>query len=216
VRKFIYVLLFTIIQSIILFNTHPNYLTLIGTLAGVLSVTTLVFRNPITFIFSMISNGAFLVIGVQHGVFSEMIQQPMYFVLSIIGLNTWLYNRKNRLVDFLASAKVRNIIIVSVVFILVWGVISYNLGSKVFVRDALLGGIALASQSLEIGKNRFSWVGWILLNTISISTWISVGNIAMAAMYTLYLINSVYGLIYWNFRLHVQNSRVSENMDFPR
>ena len=122
----------------------------------------------------------------------------MYCVLSIIGLHTWVSGKNNRMSDYLSKTKLTNVLIVSFVFIILWGIISYNLGSQVYIRDAFLGGIALAAQTLEIGKNRYSWIGWILLDAISISTWLSIGNIAMAAMYCLYLINSLYGLIKWN------------------
>ena len=208
-----YVAFFTIVQAVVLLNTQPNLMTFIGTLAGVLCVTTLVFRNSFTFIFGMISNVLFLLIGLQNGVYSEMIQQPMYFVLSIVGLYTWISGKNSALYSFLSKAKVSNVLIISMFFIIIWGIVSYNLGSQVFIRDAFLGGIALAAQTLEIGKNNYSWVGWVLLNAISISTWVTVGNTAMATMYVLYLMNSLYGLIKWNtnYKFHAYKNTINHN-----
>lgn len=194
-NKWLYVATLTLIQLWVLFITQPGLLTTIGSIAGVLCVTTLVFRDYKTFLFGAVANISFLIIGIQNGVYSELIQQPMFLILGALGYMNWKYGYENKVINLFKNITPKKAAGIAGIAIILWSIISYLLGSSVYIYDGLLCGTAIASQALEIDKSKYSWIGWMLLNVLSIITWAKVGNTAMAFVYVVYLINSTKGFI---------------------
>ncbi len=190
------------LQLIVNIVTHQPILNFITTLFGALYVSTLVFKRKLTFFWSLFFNAGMLVTGVQNGVFSEMIQQPMFFLVNLAGLLTVfninhlkpLHRMTNKL------GKTRAVVVNSsvIIFMIVWTFVSMGLGSRVPLHDGVLGGLAITAQIFSIVGNNSSWFGWVALNFMSFWTWITLGNFPMALMYVIFLINAIFGYVMWS------------------
>lgn len=200
--ELIYVVILVAIQAGVLFVTGANLLAVITNIAGVIYVSTLVFKKKYTFLAAMIFNAGCLIIGLQHGIYSEIIQQPMFFAANLIGFMHMNFKGNmptvDRILDKIGAVTPWKVILTSVVVTILWSGVSYYLGSPIWWKDGLLGGIAISAQVFSIAENKYSWYYWMALNAVSLFTWFTLGNVAMGVLYSVYLFNAVLGLYFWS------------------
>lgn len=150
----------------------------------------------------MIFNATMLVIGFSNGIYSEIIQQPMFFAINAIGfmhMNSKSSNRQvDKVLDKIKSIKSTYVFAISFLVIVGWSILSFSLGSPIWLKDGLLGGIAISAQVFSISENKYSWYGWMILNGLNVWTWMTLGHAAMAVLYGAYLLNSIVGYIVWS------------------
>lgn len=190
------------LQIVTLIITKASLLSVISSLAGIIYVSTLVFKKRYTFLFAMIFNATMLVIGFGNGIYSEIIQQPMFFAINAIGfmhMNSKSSNRQvDKVLDKIKSIKSTYVFAISFLMIVGWSILSFSLGSPIWLKDGLLGGIAISAQVFSISENKYSWYGWMILNGLNVWTWMTLGHAAMAVLYGAYLLNSIVGYIVWS------------------
>lgn len=171
-------------------------------ISGAIYVSTLVFKWRTTFFWAMLFNAGMLYAGVMGGVFSEIIQQPMFFVANLAGLlNVFAIKGFAPLHKALAKvggAKALTVFLLAIGFSICWTFVSMALGSQVPVHDGLLGGIAITAQVFSIAGHSKSWFCWMALNALSCYTWILLGNYMLAFMYLVFLANAVLGYLSWS------------------
>lgn len=190
------------IQLTVLSINNSSLLESVSAIAGVFYVSLLAFKKRPAFLFALLFNTLLLIIGIQHGVYSEIVQQPMFFTVNLMGALS-VYNLKQptvlkNLLSWVKNINLRRLLIFSSLVIIIWIGLSSKLGSSVPVHDGILGGVAIVAQVLSIVERKESWYGWMTLNIISASTWHLVGNTPLSIMYGVFFINAVIGYILWN------------------
>ena len=204
--QYSYISTIVILQLIILLTTQSPVIQWVSGIAGAVYVASLTFNKWYTFLFAIVFNGTMLVIGVQHGILSEMIQQPLFIIMGILGFLHMNYHNKfkfvNKSLDYIKSIKPVYILTLSVIVIVLWTMVSKQLGSPIWWKDGLLGGIAISAQLFSIVGNKYSWFYWIALNGLTSWTWytLSTPNIAMGSLYLIFLINAVFGFVFWKLQ----------------
>lgn len=192
----------TLAQLTVLITTKATLISAISSMAGILYVSTLVFKKKFTFFFAMIFNVTMLFIGVQNGIYSEIIQQPMFFLINLIGFINMISRSKHpRIERFLNRLKMINhrlVFATSLLVMIFWSILSYTFGSPIWLKDGVLGGISISAQVFSISENKNSWFGWMALNALNVWTWYTLDNPVMATLYFFYFINSVVGYISWS------------------
>lgn len=200
----LYTLLIVVLQvGATMLNGAPfGSLTWFTSLFGAMYVSRLVFKKRDAFLWALFFNAGMLISGIQGGVFSEILQQPMFFLVNVTGLIEVLNTSKlGQLTNFfkkLGETKPYTVIGISVVIMFAWALLSYTLGSPVPVHDGILGGLAISAQVFSIAEHKYSWFGWMGLNVFSGWTWFLVGNLPLGFMYTIFFINALVGLYYWS------------------
>lgn len=196
-----------LITQLVISVVSGNAILSLGTLTaifGALYVSKLSFKHKSAFAWALLFNVGMLIMGVMSGIFSEMIQQPMFFIVNLTGVfEVYGSNKLVKLSNFfkkLGQAKPVVVLGASVVLMVIWGFISYALGSTVPIHDGILGGLALSAQLFSIAEHKYSWWAWITLNVVNISAWLSVGNAPVAIMYLTFIINALIGLWFWSTR----------------
>lgn len=211
--KYVYVVAIVLAQFYVLMNTNSPTIQWVSGLAGAIYVSTLAINNRFTFLFALVFNGTMLVIGTEHGILSEMIQQPLFIAMAILGFINMNFENKFKVVtrslDRIKNIKQINVLISSLILIIVWTFISKGLGSPIWWKDGLLGGIALSAQLFSIAGVKSSWFYWMALNALSAWTWFAMtpSNHAMGMLYVLFFINAVVGYISWK----IQESKLAFN-----
>lgn len=171
-------------------------------LFGALYVSRLVFKKRDAFFFALFFNAGMLISGLAGGVFSEILQQPMFFLVNLTGLvevlNSGRLGKLNAFFRKLGSNSPKNVLIISSLLMVGWSALSYSLGSPVPIHDGILGGLALSAQVFSIAEHKYSWYGWMALNLFSSWTWFLVGNGPLCFMYLVFFGNALFGLYYWS------------------
>lgn len=201
--QYAYISLIVLAQLVILFTVKTPAIQWVSGISGALYVSTLTFSKKYTFLIALIFNTTMLFIGIEHGILSESIQQPLFMAMGIIGFIHMNYEGKfkfiNNILNRIKSINPWNIIILSLVVTIVWTFISHQLGSPIWWKDGLLGGVAISAQLFSIAGNKYSWFYWMTLNALTTWTWFTLAtpNVAMGVLYLIFLVNSIIGFIVW-------------------
>lgn len=203
VLPIIYVAVLVIFQAVVSFMNinSSGGLSATSAMIGTLYVAMLAIRRKSAFLIAVVFNVLTLIIGVEHQIYSELIQQPLFIIANIIGFinvtRIHKYPNLEKLLKRVHDVHILKVISFSLVIIVVWGAISYSLGSPVWWKDGMLCGIALAAQIFTTAGNKRCWYGWMLLNLISSWTWFTVAtpNIIMGVLYLVFFVNSIVGYI---------------------
>ena len=83
--QYAYITLIVLAQLVVLFTVKTPIVQWVSGLAGALYVSTLTFSKKYTFLVALVFNTTMLFIGIQHGILSEIIQQPLFMAMGIIG-----------------------------------------------------------------------------------------------------------------------------------
>ena len=195
---------FILIQLLVLYLQPTTSLAVISALSGTIYVSALAMRKKYAFLIAIIFNLCTLIIGVEHGIYSEMIQQPLFIIANIIGFINVAYTDKfaqlSVFLKKLHNIQLSSVFAVSILLAICWTVLSFYLGSHVWWKDGLLGGIALTAQTFTTAGNKNSWFYWMTLNILSSWTWFTVANpnVTMGILYILFFINAIIGYIIYN------------------
>lgn len=218
IAQYSYIAIIVLAQLVILFVTKSSMLPAISSLAGALYVSALTFKKKFAFLAAMVFNATMLFVGWQHGILSEIIQQPMFFLMDILGLVQMNRPGKYPVIDKVLTRfktiRAYKVFLLSFVFIVVWTIISFNLGSPIWQKDGLLGGIAIAAQVFAIAENKYSWFGWMALNGMTAFTWLTMSpaNGTMGALYIIFFVNSIVGFIFWKMSEKKEAKKLVVNM----
>lgn len=206
--QYAYIAIIVLAQLAILFTVDTPIIQWISGISGALYVSTLTFSKKYTFLIALIFNTTMLFIGIQHGILSESIQQPLFMAMGIIGFINMNYAGK---FDFVSNTLNRikriepwKILLISVIVTIIWTFISKGLGSPIWWKDGILGGIAISAQLFSIVGNRYSWFYWMALNALTTWTWFTLAtpNVAMGTLYLIFLANAIFGYIFWTVAEH--------------
>lgn len=204
--QYSYILIVFIAQLVILTQTQSPIIQWVSGLSGAIYVSSLTFNRWYTFLFAIVFNGTMLIIGVENGILSEMIQQPLFIIMGILGFLHMNFHNKfkfvNKTLDYIKKINPVIVLVISLIVIIIWTMISKEMGSPIWWKDGLLGGIAISAQLFSIAGNKYSWFYWMALNGLTASTWFTLQqpNIAMGSLYTIFLVNAIFGFVFWEIQ----------------
>lgn len=202
--QYAYITLIVLAQLVVLFTVKTPAIQWVSGISGALYVSTLTFSKKYTFLIALIFNTTMLFIGIQHGILSESIQQPLFMVMGIIGFIHMNFKGKFKFITNtlkrIADISPWKIILLSVAVMIIWTFVSKSLGSPIWWKDGILGGVAISAQLFSIAGNKYSWFYWMTLNALTTWTWFTLAtpNVAMGVLYLIFLVNSIFGYIVWS------------------
>lgn len=202
--QYAYITLIVLAQLVVLFTVKTPIVQWVSGLAGALYVSTLTFSKKYTFLVALVFNTTMLFIGIQHGILSEIIQQPLFMAMGIIGFVHMNFQGQykfiNNTLERIRNIEVWKILLLSIIVMVVWTFISKGLGSPIWWKDGILGGVAISAQLFSIAGNKYSWFYWMTLDALTTWTWFTLAtpNIAMGVLYLIFLANAIFGYIVWN------------------
>ncbi len=134
----------------------------------------------------------------------------LYNILYSLPMLIWGYIKwKNVQDEKNSGVKVlsKRIRIISSLIILVttiiYAIILKYLGGNNYILDSITAILGYVAIYLMSNKYIEQWITWIVCNAVSVILWIiitiqNVNNLPMLLMWTIYLINSIYGYVSWN------------------
>lgn len=168
---------------------------------GVINVALVVRRNVWNYPFGLAMVALYFFVFFEARLYSDALLQIFFFIVQIYGWVNWVQARG-------ASGEVP-------VAVLTWPVraawiggtalasLAWGLGMAHFtdaaapIVDAFIAGTSIAAQILMARRKIENWVAWILVDIVAIGLYFSRDLYPTSALYLLFLLLSIAGLIGW-------------------
>ena len=145
---------------------------------------------------------AYIVIALINKYYGEVMLNGLYYLpTQFIGLWVWgkHYRKEDDQVDGLRMDG-RHIAVwsvYSVAGIFVYKLILDALGGNATLLDSMSTVFSIVANILMVLRYREQWALWIIVDVVTVIMWIIAGDFLMTIMWTIYLVNAVYGWVMW-------------------
>jgi nicotinamide mononucleotide transporter len=181
-----------------------------GFITGAACVALLVRQNIWNWPLGITNNLIFVVLFYRTGLYADVGLQGFYIAIAIFGWWSWLHGGKNH--DALKVGRVAPatgglllLAVAAMTAALTWLLRRYT-NSTVPVLDSLITAISLVAQFMMTRKWIENWWVWIVANCISVGLLIYKGLYVTSALYLVYQVLCVMGLIEWRRALKAQEN----------
>lgn len=178
-----------------------SLLEVFGFLTGALCVWLLVRQNIWNWPLGIANNLVFIVLFYRHGLYADVGLQGFYIAISIYGWWSWLHGSKDH--GALAVSRVKPVVgallllaVAAITAGLTWLLRRYT-NSTVPVLDSLITALSLVAQFMMTRKWIENWPVWITANCLSVGLLIYKGLYVTSALYLVYQVLCVMGLLEW-------------------
>ena len=186
------------------FSLQTSVISVISGCLGVFSVCLAAQRNILTYVFGFAQVITYTYLCWTQRFYGEIAINAYYFGTMIYGVYVWrkrLELKDKSLEVQTRSLPLRIIILIGVLTIGVsgltgWGLSAWTDDTQPYL-DAFTTVPALVAQVLMILVYREHWFIWLAVDILSIALWIRAGDYCMAAQYTFWCANCMYGLYRW-------------------
>jgi nicotinamide mononucleotide transporter len=176
-------------------------LELFGVILGIITVYLSTIENIWSWPTALLNAGAFAVVFLRSGLYSDAGLQVIYFVLSLYGWYEWLYGGKGHTELQVSRTPARLwpiLIVIGVAGWLLLATITSRLpGAALPYADAALVSGSLIAQYMMTKKYIENWLLWIVIDVFYVGMFIFKGLRLTAFNYAIYLVLAVMGYVSW-------------------
>ncbi len=170
-------------------------------LLGVINVLLVVRRSVWNYPFGMAMVALYFFVFWEAKLYSDALLQIFFFLIQIYGW--WAWVRADRVDDGVAVSWLGNRarlqwIAGTATAILIWGLGMARFTDAVApMADATVAGLSVSAQILQSVRKVESWVLWVTVDTLAVGLFAWRGLQVTSALYGLFLVLAVVGLIEW-------------------
>ena len=181
------------------FSAH--WFEIVAAITGAASVYLSVRQNIWSWPTAIVNVSLYTVVFYREGLYSDTGLQVVYLVLSFYGWYQWLYGgaQHSRLRVSRASRRLWiGAAFAGVIFWAALGTFTSRLpGSSLSYLDAALTTTSLVAQWMMTRKILENWILWIIADIVYVPMFIYKGLYPTAALYTVFLVLAILGLVSW-------------------
>lgn len=185
-----------------------NWLDLVSSLLGLTCVFLAGRGSKYNFWVGYLYTAALFFLFWQKNLVASLMLQPVSLGINIYGHYRWTHPKEGEAsADKTGELKVsvlswpERCIVLAIVLIVavLWGWLLQRLfpADPHPYLDTIVTILILAAQFLSAQKKWDCWVAWIVVNVTQLILHLSVGNVFMPVVSTLYLVNSIISLVNW-------------------
>jgi len=186
----------------------PGWMEVFGFVTGAACVALLVRQNIWNWPLGIANNLVFIALFYRTGLYADVGLQGFYIVISVYGWWSWLHGGRDH--GALTVSRVKPAI--GLLLALAVGLITASLtwllrrytNSTVPVLDSLITALSLVAQFMMTRKWIENWPVWIVANCISVGLLIYKGLYVASALYAVYQVLCVMGLLEWKRALKAE------------
>jgi len=185
----------------------PSFMEVFGFITGAACVALLVRQNIWNWPLGIANNLVFIVLFYRTGLYADVGLQGFYIVISLYGWWHWLHGGRAR--GKLSVSRIRPLAgllmvlaVAAFTATLTWLLRRYT-NSTVPVLDSLITALSLVAQFMMTRKWIENWPVWIVANCLSVGLLIYKGLYVASALYAVYQVLCVMGLLEWRRALKV-------------
>ena len=190
-----------------LFSKEIDWVASIASIAGVVGVVLTAKGHLACYIFGLIQVSLYIFISWKSKFYGEVMLNGLYFLpMQVIGFYTWRERLgKQNLVKASTMTTTQRIILLSITAIcaLAYGWWLDYLGGKAPYLDSISTILSIVAMMLMVRAFVEQWILWMVVNIVTIVMWVIAyidhedSSLLMIVMWSLFLINSVYGFLNW-------------------
>jgi nicotinamide mononucleotide transporter len=176
-------------------------LEIAAALLGVINVLLVVRRSIWNFPFGMAMVSLYFFVFWDAKLYSDAFLQLFFLIIQAYGW--WAWSRAEQ-VDHGVAVGWMNFrgravwLVATLIGILLWGTgMARFTDAAAPMADATVAGLSVAAQILQSLRRVESWVLWIAVDVVAIGLFLTRGLDVTAALYALFLVLAVLGLIEW-------------------
>lgn len=216
-NKFEIILLFmaTVIITTLSIYWGDNWIGVLSALTGVVCVVLTAKGKISCYAFGIINCIAYAYIAYEAKYYGDVMENLIYFLpMQFVGIAAWRKNINKETGEVrskVLAAKDRVVLTaIAAVAVLLYGKFLQSIGGNLPYMDSLSNILSLAAMWLSVKRYVEQWIMWIIIDVVTVGMWIVAvyngsGDVATLLMWSVYLINAVYGFIKWN-----KNSKMEE------
>lgn len=190
-----------------------SYIEFAGTVLYFLSAFLVARKNIWTWPVGIVSVLLYFALFYQIRLYSDMLEQVYYFVVSIIGWITWQRTRKQEGASQITSrwSRIKELALWlavtaagTLVLVLVsgnlhrWMPVIFPKPADYLILDALTTVMSLVAMYLMTIKRNENWIYWIIVDVIAIWLYWVKGVHFISIQYAVLLVNAIYGAVHWH------------------
>jgi nicotinamide mononucleotide transporter len=175
---------------------------------GLMNVGLLVLRSVWNYPFGLAMVALYFFVFLEQRLYSDMLLQIFFFVVQLYGWWNWVRAKQQAgevQVDLLGGRERIICIGVTAAVSLALGFLMarYTNAASPYI-DASIAGMSITAQLLLAWRKLENWVLWIVTDVVAIGLYLSKDLHPTAALYAVFLLLSVIGLIDWWRKLRAQ------------
>ena len=175
---------------------------------GLMNVGLLVLRSVWNYPFGLAMVALYFFVFLEQRLYSDMLLQIFFFVVQLYGWRNWVRARQAAgevQVDLLRSSeRVTCLLVTALVSLLLGFLMAHYTNAASPYIDASIAGMSITAQLLLAWRKLENWLLWILTDIVAIGLYLSKGLKPTAALYAIFLVLSIIGLIDWGRKLRRQ------------
>ena len=182
-----------------MFGTTP--IEIIAAICGLLNVILIVRRSIWNYPFGFLMVTLYAKIFYDYRLYSDAGLQVYFFVIQIFGVYWWLNGRED---DGLVRSRRLSVssywmLIVAVLFgiFALGSIMSRYTDAALPWWDATIACLSIAAQTLLARRYLENWFLWIAVDVVAIAVFAAKGLLPTAALYMIFLVLSVTGILGW-------------------
>ena len=175
---------------------------------GLLNVGLLVLRSVWNYPFGLAMVALYFFVFLEQRLYSDMLLQIFFFVVQLYGWWQWVRAKQAAgevRVELLKPGERAICVAVTAAVSLGLGFLmaTYTNAASPYI-DASIAGMSISAQLLLAWRKLENWLLWILTDIVAIGLYLSKGLKPTAALYAVFLVLCVIGLIDWHRKLRAQ------------
>ena len=187
-------------------TSDPWWYILIDSLAAVCGVFCVVLcagGRKSQYYWGFVNISAYIVIALINKYYGEVMLNALYYLpTQFIGLWAWSkhYRQQEDQVEGLRM-DLKHVAIWSVCSlagIFLYKLVLDALGGNATLLDSMSTVFSIVANALMVLRYREQWALWIIVDVVTVIMWAIAGDFLMTVMWSIYLINAIYGLIMWS------------------
>jgi len=183
---------------------------IIAVCCGLVNVTLVVKRSIWNYPFGIVMVSLYAKIFYEHQLYSDAILQIYFFFFQFYGLYYWLKGKSEDgkvVVNPLSPKKFQIYLAFALIFWVAW---SYTMGQLTDASfpywDGAIAVLSMLAQFLLARKHLENWYLWIVVNILAIGLFTVKDLQPTAALYCVFLVLSIIGLVQWRRSLVLQTN----------
>lgn len=204
--KFGYLWLFLSLFSTLSISLYKNdsCLSIISALINIVCLNLIINKKISNFFWGAIGVLLYGYLTFINKIYGETILYIFfYFPMKFVGYYNWKKNKQTEIINSKTLTFSQYFFIFPIFFIIILS--SYILkifNDKFPIIDSTTVTFSILSMILMTLQYKEQWIGWIIVNTLSIFMWYNIGtnNIAQLLMWIIFLLNSLIGFYRWSLK----------------
>jgi nicotinamide mononucleotide transporter len=179
---------------------------------GVINVALVVRRSVWNYPFGLAMVSLYFFVFFEARLYSDALLQIFFFVVQLYGWANWLRAREASgavPVGWLAPRARIGWLLCTLAASLIWGLgMARYTDAAAPIVDAFIAGFSISAQILMARRKIENWILWILVDIVAVALYFHRDLRPTSALYLLFLILSIAGLIGWRRALPAVQARL--------